>query len=88
MVSGEEKLRVWKPDSGGEKWFCGDCGSSLFALGTEPELRWTPRLEIDECAVLDRVVEIDSKRRERVEIIMGSGSGRVRSDSRPLAPAL
>jgi ABC-2 type transport system ATP-binding protein len=22
--------RVWKPDAGGEKWFCGDCGSSLF----------------------------------------------------------
>jgi hypothetical protein len=22
---------MWKPESGGEKWFCGDCGSSLFA---------------------------------------------------------
>jgi hypothetical protein len=21
---------VWKPDGGGEKWFCGECGSSLF----------------------------------------------------------
>jgi hypothetical protein len=21
---------MWKPDDGGEKWFCGDCGSSLF----------------------------------------------------------
>jgi len=21
---------VWKPDGGGEKWFCGNCGSSLF----------------------------------------------------------
>jgi hypothetical protein len=25
-----ERLRVWKPVDGGEKWFCGDCGSSLF----------------------------------------------------------
>jgi hypothetical protein len=24
------QLRVWSPDDGGEKWFCGDCGSSLF----------------------------------------------------------
>jgi hypothetical protein len=30
IVAGEERLRVWEPDSGGEKWFCGDCGSSLF----------------------------------------------------------
>jgi hypothetical protein len=20
-------FRAWKPDDGGEKWFCGDCGS-------------------------------------------------------------
>ena len=31
IVAGAERLRVWKPDGGGEKWFCGDCGSSLFA---------------------------------------------------------
>jgi hypothetical protein len=31
VVSGEDRLRMWKPDGGGEKWFCGDCGSSLFA---------------------------------------------------------
>jgi len=30
IVTGEDRLRVWKPDGGGEKWFCGDCGSSLF----------------------------------------------------------
>src|SRR3954464_4125571 len=30
IVAGEDKLRAWKPDGGGEKWFCGDCGSSLF----------------------------------------------------------
>jgi hypothetical protein len=34
IVSSEDKLRVWKPDDGGEKWFCGDCGSSL--LGRKP----------------------------------------------------
>ncbi len=30
IVAGEDRLRVWKPEDGGEKWFCGDCGSSLF----------------------------------------------------------
>jgi hypothetical protein len=30
IVAGEDRLRMWKPDDGGEKWFCGDCGSSLF----------------------------------------------------------
>jgi hypothetical protein len=30
IVSGEDRLRVWKPEGGGEKWFCGDCGSSVF----------------------------------------------------------
>jgi hypothetical protein len=29
-VAGEDRLRAWKPSDGGEKWFCGDCGSSLF----------------------------------------------------------
>jgi hypothetical protein len=30
-LAGQERLRAWKPEDGGEKWFCGDCGSSLFA---------------------------------------------------------
>jgi len=30
IVAGEDRLRMWQPDGGGEKWFCGDCGSSLF----------------------------------------------------------
>jgi len=25
---------VWKPESGGEKWFCGDCGSAMFGRNT------------------------------------------------------
>ena len=24
---GEDRLRMWKPEDGGEKWFCGACGS-------------------------------------------------------------
>jgi hypothetical protein len=31
IVAGEDSLRAWRPENGGEKWFCGDCGSSLFA---------------------------------------------------------
>jgi hypothetical protein len=30
IVTGEHRLRAWKPDDGGEKWFCADCGSALF----------------------------------------------------------
>ena len=30
IVTGEEKLRMWKPPDGGEKWFCGECGSAIF----------------------------------------------------------
>lgn len=31
VVAGEEVLRSWKPDDGGEKFFCGQCGSSVFS---------------------------------------------------------
>src|ERR1700677_2456570 len=31
IVSGEERLRAWRPAGGAEKWFCGDCGSALFS---------------------------------------------------------
>ena len=38
IVSGEESLRVWQPEDGGEKWFCGECGSALFGSNpTHPE---------------------------------------------------
>jgi hypothetical protein len=30
IVAGEDVLRMWQPPGGGEKWFCGSCGSSLF----------------------------------------------------------
>jgi hypothetical protein len=31
IVAGDDRLRAWKPENGGEKWFCADCGSSVFA---------------------------------------------------------
>jgi hypothetical protein len=31
IVAGEDRLRAWRPDGGSEKWFCGDCGSSVYA---------------------------------------------------------
>jgi hypothetical protein len=31
IVSGEDHLKHWKPVDGGEKWFCGDCGSPIFS---------------------------------------------------------
>jgi hypothetical protein len=30
IVAGADRLRYWQPADGGEKWFCGDCGSSVF----------------------------------------------------------
>ena len=31
IVAGEDRLRAWNPDDGGEKGFCADCGSSVYA---------------------------------------------------------
>jgi hypothetical protein len=31
VVEGEDRMRAWKPESGAQKWFCGDCGSALFS---------------------------------------------------------
>ena len=31
IAQGTATLRMWQPEGGGEKWFCGECGSSLFA---------------------------------------------------------
>jgi hypothetical protein len=30
IVAGADRLRSWKPDDGGEKFFCGECGSSIY----------------------------------------------------------
>jgi hypothetical protein len=44
VVSGEDRLRAWKPEGGAEKWFCGDCGSALFSRTTDAEERIGVRL--------------------------------------------
>ncbi|MFZ0091332.1 MAG: GFA family protein [Solirubrobacteraceae bacterium] len=31
IVSGEDRIRSFKPDAGAEKFFCGECGSALFS---------------------------------------------------------
>jgi hypothetical protein len=31
ITRGEDALRMWKPEDGGEKWFCGTCGSHIYA---------------------------------------------------------
>ncbi|MBV9195028.1 MAG: GFA family protein [Solirubrobacterales bacterium] len=35
VLTGEDRLRAWKPEGGWEKWFCGDCGSALFSRSPE-----------------------------------------------------
>jgi hypothetical protein len=30
-VAGEDRLRIWAPENGFEKLFCGDCGSAMFS---------------------------------------------------------
>jgi len=42
IVKGHDRLKQWKPEDGGEKWFCGDCGSSMLAL-LFVALDWTER---------------------------------------------
>jgi hypothetical protein len=31
VVRGEDRLGSWRPPTGAEKFFCGDCGSALFS---------------------------------------------------------
>jgi hypothetical protein len=40
IITGEDRLRAWRPDGGAEKWFCGDCGSALFSStgGDDPQI--------------------------------------------------
>ena len=30
VLSGQDRLKAWKPGGGWEKWFCGECGSAIF----------------------------------------------------------
>jgi hypothetical protein len=31
IISGEGRLRAWRPEHGWEKWFCGECGSAVYS---------------------------------------------------------
>jgi len=31
IVAGEDRLKAWVSPAGGEKWFCADCGSQIYA---------------------------------------------------------
>jgi hypothetical protein len=44
VVSGEERLRAWRPAEGSEKWFCGDCGSAVFSRKPHDPERMSIRL--------------------------------------------
>jgi hypothetical protein len=46
ILSGEERLRAWKPPDGAEKWFCGDCGSALFSQVPGPTRDAPPRIGV------------------------------------------
>jgi len=38
IVSGEDKLRTWKPEDGFGKMFCEECGSAVFGSNHEGEI--------------------------------------------------
>lgn len=40
IVSGDERIRAWKPPDGRAKLFCADCGSALFSRSSDdpPEM--------------------------------------------------
>jgi hypothetical protein len=44
VVSGEDRLRAWKPKGGFEKVFCGDCGSAVFSRSPLDSDRMSIRL--------------------------------------------
>jgi hypothetical protein len=44
IVAGEEHVKVWAPEGGFEKAFCGECGSALFARDPADREVVAPRL--------------------------------------------
>jgi hypothetical protein len=44
ILSGEHSLRAWRPESGFEKWFCGECGSALFSRDPHDAQRVSVRM--------------------------------------------
>jgi hypothetical protein len=80
IVAGEDRLRMWKPEDGGEKWFCGDCGSALFGnnpshadpigirMGTfdeDPAVRPTARQFVSSAAPWEPIPEDGLPRHEQ-----------------------
>jgi hypothetical protein len=77
IVAGEDRLKHWKPEDGGEKWFCGDCGSSIFGrnlghadsigirMGTfdaDPGIRPTVRAFVADAAPWEAIPDDDLPR--------------------------
>jgi hypothetical protein len=44
LLTGEERLKAWKPEVGWEKWFCGDCGSAMFSRNPDDNDQMAIRL--------------------------------------------
>ncbi len=44
IIAGEDKLRAWSPPDGFDKFFCGECGSSLFSRSPDDHNRVGIRL--------------------------------------------
>lgn len=44
LLSGEEKLRAWRPEGGWEKLFCAECGSAVFSRHPEDHERMSIRM--------------------------------------------
>jgi hypothetical protein len=70
ILTGDDRVQSWKPDTGAEKFFCGDCGSALFSrnpsdsehvgvrLGTlddDPEIRPSARQFVAYAAVWEPI---------------------------------
>ena len=70
ITQGADRLKVWQPDDGGEKWFCGDCGSAVYArnlinpdllgvrMGTfdqDPGIRPSARVFVDSAASWEEI---------------------------------
>lgn len=77
IVKGHDRLKQWKPEDGGEKWFCSDCGSSIFGrnlshpdsigirMGTfdaDPGIRPTVRAFVADAAPWEAIPEDDLSR--------------------------
>ena len=65
-------MRKWQPEGGGEKWFCGECGSAIFGrnhnhadpigirMGTfdaDPGIRPGVRAFVDDAAPWEEIPE-------------------------------